>query len=66
MQRNSEQTSRFSEKHMLHPTDLSWHCMMLDNAYQSLMRQVNIDCKQGKFGVHAVDLHVFAQLHALG
>ncbi len=65
-QRNSEQTSSFSKKDMLHPTDLSWHCMILDNAYQSLMQQVNIDCKQGKFGLHAVDLHVFAQLHALG
>lgn len=34
MQRNSEQTSSFSKKDMLHPSDLSWHCMIQDNAYQ--------------------------------
>ena len=66
MQRNSEQTSSCSKKDMLHPTDLSWHCILPDTVYQSLMQQVNIDCRQEKSGVHAADLHVFAQLHALG
>ena len=34
MQRKGEQTSSFSKKDMLQPTDLSWHCMIQDNAYQ--------------------------------
>jgi len=65
-ERNNEQTSSFSKTDMLHPTDPSWHCMLPDGAYQILMQQVNVDCKQGKAGVRAVNLHVFAQLHALG